>query len=218
MVADNIEALVETTAQIDEGILDALEEAGYLGDEDNAYAVDRAKLRLAIFDRVAESKAHTKAERREHALTKGGLTKLVIPNADDEASDEVGRKVYDGLVRLVWNEVNPNQSSQIQKLVGEITDEEGLGYVLVRTKVSLQGNPLDAVYVTTSLLLIADDFTSPLGQSVTRAAKRYAANAAMLIQRGQDAKQVRKGLDLAMKNAEALAGSMVDLALPEDSE
>jgi hypothetical protein len=57
------------------------------------------------------------------------------------------------------------------------------------------------VYVTTSYALIADDFTSPLGQAVTRAAKKYAANATMLIQRGQDGKVIRKGLDSAMNNA-----------------
>jgi len=218
MVADNIEAVVETAVQIDEGVLDALDEAGYLREEDGVDEIDKAKLRLAIFEQIVEAKAHSKAERRKIALTKGALTKLIIPNADDEAGDEVGSKVYAELVRLVWNEANPNQSGYVQKLVGEVTDDDGMGYVLVRTKVSVQGNPVDAVYVTTSFGLIADDFTSPLGQAVTRSAKRYAANAAMLIHRGQDAKQIRKGLDSAMANAQALAGSMVDLALPESTE
>ena len=217
-MADNISALVDTTAQIDEGIWNALDQAGFVTDDDQDRVLDKAKLRLAIFDHVIKAKAHSKSERRQQALTKGALTKLVIPDADDEANDEVGRAVYDGLVRQVWNEVNPNQSGQVQKLVGEVTDSDGLGYVLVRTKVSVEGNPLDAVYVTTSYPLIADDFTSPLGQAVTRSAKRYAANATMLIQRGQNGKSIRKGLDTAMNNAQALAGSMVDLALPEGGE
>jgi len=218
-MANTIQSVVDTAAQIDEGVWNALKHAGFvITDENGEHVIDKAKLRLAIFDHVIASKAHTKTERRQNALTKGALTKLVVPNADDEAADEVGRAVYDGLVRGVWNEVNPNQSGQVQKLVGEVTDSEGLGYVLVRTKVSVEGNPLDAVYVTTSYPLIADDFTSPLGQAVTRAAKKYAANATMLIQRGQDGKVIRKGLDAAMNNAQALAGSIVDLALPEGDD
>src|SRR5581483_6249977 len=119
---------------------------------------------------------------------------------------------------IVWNETNPNQTGFIQNLVGDVTDEDGLAYVLVRTKVSVKGNPVDAVYVTTDYDRIAEDFTSPLGAAVTRAAKKYAANAAMLIKRGQNDKKVRKGLDAAMTNAAALATSTVELALPRGDD
>ena len=148
--------------------------------------LDRAKLRFAIYGHLIEAKVRTKAERREKAITKGALTKLVIPDTDDDATDEIGRKVYEELIRTVWNENKPNHSGFIQDLVGDLTDEKGRAYVLIRAKVSVKGNPLDAVYITTDYERISDDFTSPLGAAVTRAAKKYAANAAMLIERGQE--------------------------------
>ena len=83
---------------------------------------------------------------------------------------------------------------------------------------SVKGNPLDAVYITTDYERISDDFTSPLGAAVTRAAKKYAANAAMLIERGQDDKKVRKGLDVAMQTATTLATSTIDSALPRGGD
>ena len=69
--------------------------------------LDRAKLRFAIYGHLIEAKVRTKAERREKAITKGALTKLVIPDTDDDATDEIGRKVYEELIRTVWNENKP---------------------------------------------------------------------------------------------------------------
>jgi len=218
-MADSIEAVVDTMAHIQDGVASALDHAGLLLEDDlGERRPDRLKLRRAIYRHVIKAKANTRSDRRANALTKGKLTMLVIPAADDEATDEVGRRVYEELQRIVWTELNPNQATGLQALVGEVSDDEGLGYVLVRTKVSLQGNPVDAAYVTTDYGLIAEDFTSPLGQAVTRAAKRYASNATMLIKRGQNARRIRKGLDAAMRNATALAASTVDLALPRGDD
>jgi hypothetical protein len=221
MLADNVEAVIDLAAQIQEGVFNVFDDAELLLDDDgdgDVRGIDKPKLRLAIYEHVIEARVQTKADRRAKAITKGALTLLVLPNADDDASDDVGRKVYDELMRLVWNETNPNQTGFIQNLVGEVTDDNGLGYVLVRTKVSVKGNPMDAVYVTSDFDRIAEDFTSPLGAAVTRAAKKYATNASMLIRRGQDAKKVRRGLDSAMNHATVLAASTVDLALPRGDE
>ncbi|WP_027007217.1 hypothetical protein [Conexibacter woesei] len=217
-MAETIADIADAAVEIDEGVWNALEHAGFLLDEDPAeQRIDRKKLRLAIFRHVIKAKVTTKADRKL-ALTKGRLTKLVIPNADDDATDDVGRKVYQELSRVVWSEANENHSGAVQTLVGDVTDDNGLGYVLVRTRVSIDGNPTDAVYVTTDYQRIAEDFTSPLGQAVTRAARKYAMNATMLIKRGQDARKVRKGLDGAMQSATALATSTVDLALSGGDE
>lgn len=207
------EAFEEAVA---EGVDDAYREEGYLETDGEGQEVTSKKaLHEAIYRAIKENAVvKSPKERSESALTRGGLAKLVFPNApgardDWDELDAVQRAVWEELVKQAWNPTNPNFSGPVQRLVGERDDK----LVLIKTKTTIDGTPgVDCVYLTSSEELIFEDFVAPLKNSVRRAAEKLAKNAAMVsVRNRQLAQRAGREVDSGMKAAGVLAKSTLEL-------
>jgi hypothetical protein len=205
----------ELEAAIRQGVLEQYGAHGYLvTKEDGEEDLDKNVLHEAIYGAVREAVVRMPKERSEVALTKGGLTKRVFPNAPGahdewDELDRVQRGVWEELVKVAWNPTNPNFSGPIQRIVGARDDK----LVLIRTKTTIDGTPgTDCVYVTASEELIFEDFVAPLKNSVRKAAERLAKNSAMVsVRNKQLAERARREVDSGMKAAGVLARSTLEL-------
>lgn len=198
-----------------EGVTEQYRVAGYIRiDGDGDEVPDKPALHEAIYNAVKTARVSTMPERSEKSLTKGGLAKLVWPNAPGahdewDELDEIQQAIWEELVTQAWNPTNPNFSGPVQRLVGERERKS----VMIRAKTTIDGTPdQDIVYITSAEELIFTDFVAPLKNSVRKAAEKLAKNAAMISTRNKDlAAKAEREVDSGMKNAASLAKSTLAL-------
>lgn len=196
--------------QVERGVYLAYVAQGYVSGDPPE--VDKESLFMATYSIVRAAVVETKRERGTKAVTRGHLMATLFPSVPgpgtDEYATEVGERIWKEVEQSIWNYVKPDHTAKFQKALGA----EGGGLVLCRTKIDVDGNPVDAAYVTGNPDLILLDFAAPLKQGVRRAAERMAKNLAMVSNRKPEmARTLTREVDSGMEAASSLARSSLAL-------
>jgi hypothetical protein len=212
---------VDTTAtasfaeQVADATLEAFRADGFVKtNEDGSEERDLKKFAETVYAIVVQARVTTRAEKVDKAITKGKLQHTVLPSIPDEGTeawdeaDEATQKGRANALQTVWNEVKDAHVGRIQRMLG--TNRTGL--TLCKATVSIDGNPVEAVYVTDVEELILADYVKPRKDAIRKAADKFAKDLAGVTDRNPDMTDVLKGeLDAGMKAASQLARATLEL-------
>ncbi len=201
--------------QVADAMLEAFRADEYVkADEDGSEERDLQKFAEAIYEIVVRARVTTRAEKFDRAITKGKLQHLVLPSVPEEGTedwneaDEVTQLGRTRALQAVWNEAKDAHVGRIQRMLG--TKRTGL--TLCKTKVSIDGNPVDALYVTDVEELIMADYVGPRKDAIRKAADKFAKDLAQVSQRNPALAEVlQRELEAGMKAATQLARATLEL-------
>jgi hypothetical protein len=154
-----------------------------------------------VYDLVATAVVDKRADRGKLAVSRRNLVKAAFPQVPGpeawaEADDpELAEGVYKRLDSYIWRLVDDNAGGKIQSRLNS-----DIGLILCRTKAT--PDKADAVYVTSDLQCLLQDFTKPQKERISKEALRFATNLAMAVdRRPEHAAQFKRELNSAMKAA-----------------
>jgi len=166
---------VDTTASaaefdVEVAMVAAFAADGYL--KEDASGVDMEKVRSRMLEVLLNSKVTRTSDRTAKATTRGVLTREVLPSLPSPdkmtGADAVNAKaVRVEADKKIWNETRPD--GPLQRKLGI---SAGNGYMMLRTKVDLEGNTIDAVYISDGMQLIQEDLLTPTSVGVDRKAQQ----------------------------------------------
>ena len=207
------------TASFAELVADAALEAfradGFVKtNDDGSEERDLKKFAEKVYGVVMQARVTNRTEKVDKAITKGKLQHQLLPSIPEEGTeawdeaDEATKLGRERALQAVWNEVKDAHIGRIQRMLG--TNRTGL--TLCKATVSIDGNPLDAVYVTDVEDLILADYVQPRKDAIRKAADKFAKDLAGVSERNPDMADVLKGeLDTGMKAASQLARATLEL-------
>jgi hypothetical protein len=193
---------------------------GYI---DTAGEKDLDAMREVIYEAVADAVVTRKTERGENAVLRDDVvmtTFAELPDVEDADDPDLADAVQKEITTSVWKALDAAPSGAIQRLLRDRMP----GYLLCRTKVGKQAKP--AVYLTTDLSCILEDYAGPVRKKVQSAATTYANHLALATDRQPQYadkfdREYKRGLKLALDaGASTLAPSLTAASdeLSDDDE
>jgi hypothetical protein len=211
----NFTATASFADQVTDAALEAFKADGYVKtNEDGSEDRDLQKFAETIYEIVVRARVTDRAEKSSKAITKGKLQHLVLPSIPEEGTEawsEADEATQNGRARAlqaVWNEAKDAHVGRIQRMLGA----NRTGLTLCKTKVSIDGNPVDAVYVTDVEELVLADYVGPRKDAIRKAADKFAKDLAQVTERNPALAEVLgRELEAGMKAATQLARATLEL-------
>ncbi len=139
---------------------------------------------------------------------------MVLPSIPEEGTDawneadEATQHGRERCLQAVWNEAKDAHVGRIQRMLGA----NRTGLTSCKTKVSIDGNPVDALYVTDVEELILTDYVGPRKDAMRKAADKFAKDLAQVSERNPALAEVlQRELEAGMKAATQLARATLEL-------
>jgi hypothetical protein len=184
---------------------------------------DLDAMRETIYDAVSAAVVTRKAERGEKSVLHDDVVTSTfgeLPDVEDADNPELADAVQKDITATVRRALDPAPGGAVQRLL----HDRKPGYLLCRTKVGKQAKP--AVYVTSDLSCILEDYAGPPRKKVQSAATSYADHLALATDRQPQYadkfdREYKRGLKLALDaGASSLAPSLTAASeeLSDDEE
>jgi hypothetical protein len=211
----DITATASFADQVADATLEAFKADGYVKtNEDGSEERDSQKFAETIYGLVVQARVTDRAEKSSKAITKGRLQHLVLPSIPEEGTeawseaDEATQLGRARALQAVWNDAKDAHIGRIQRMLGS----NRTGLTLCKTKVSIDGNPVDAVYVTDVEELVLADYVGPRKDAIRKAADKFAKDLAQVTERNPALAEVlQRELESGMKAATQLARATLEL-------
>lgn len=204
-------------AQVDAGVLEAMKAEGYVRDDGGDEVADPDALAAKLRALVLVSRASTKAERKDKAVTRGTLVALAFPSTPSPSSpewdsdDEIAKEVWK---RLASNVGRLTQSGRRGKVQKSLADD---GLVLCPTTVG--DDKVEGVYVTSDPTLILADFAVPRTSKLQNVSEEIAQDFNLVSDRiSTMRKQMNTKLESGMKAAQIAARAKLALTAGDDED
>jgi hypothetical protein len=208
MAIEPEERIAPTRDEINAAVHLVFVQHGYI---DAAGERDLEAMREVIYVPVSEAVVARKSERGVKAVLRDDVvtnTFGYLPDVEDEDNPELADAVQKEITSTIWKALDMAPSGAIQKMLKDRMP----GYLLCRTKIGKQAK--DAVYVTTDLGCILEDYAGPPRMKVRAAATSYANHLALATNRQPQLadkfdREYKRGLKLALDTgANTLAPSL----------
>jgi len=187
--------------------------------DDNDWRLDRPSLHIAMHAKIRKARPKDKSERTTHALTRGSLVRSIVPDTPSVGSDEfnalddIDQQVVREVTSRIWREVKPYQHSGLAAMA------RAEGVILVKTEISVDEEPVPAVYVTDDVDLLKQDYRGPLRDGVRKATSKYAESMAEVIRvLPEHADTFKKDVTKDLKAAGDLAKSVLAIEAPDNGD